>query len=70
MGGGDSQSFGTHGQSLFASDGQLLSSHTLTEPPRQDRATWSPVPDVLPVAVDRDRHQPFVLVRSTASTRA
>ncbi|MFI6578623.1 hypothetical protein ACIBFB_22795 [Nocardiopsis sp. NPDC050513] len=62
VGGGDSQAFGTHGQSLFASEGQLLSSHTLTEPPRQDRATWSPVPDVLPVAVDRDRHQPFVLV--------
>ncbi|MCY9783705.1 hypothetical protein KIK06_07345 [Nocardiopsis sp. EMB25] len=62
IGEGDSRAFGAHGQSLFASDGQLLAAHTLTEPPRQDRATWLPIPDVLPVAVDRGRHLPYVLV--------
>ncbi|MFV2196473.1 hypothetical protein [Nocardiopsis sp. LOL_012] len=58
----NSRSFGTHGQALFASQGELISAHTLTEPPDQDRATWLPVPDALPVAIDRGRHLPYVVV--------
>lgn len=59
---GSSRAFGEHGHSLFASQGRLLGSYTLSEPPQQDRALWMPVPDPLPVAVDRGRYLPYVLV--------
>lgn len=62
VGNGSSRSFGHHGQSLFASQGQLLGEHTLAVPPQSDRATWMPVPDPLPLVVDRGRHIPYVLV--------
>lgn len=62
VGQGPSRSYGNHGQSLFASQGQLLDTHTLTVPPQRDHATWMPVPDPLPLAVDRGRHVPYVLV--------
>ncbi|KOX15688.1 hypothetical protein [Nocardiopsis sp. NRRL B-16309] len=57
-----SRAFGSHGQALFASEGQLLDAHTLAVPPQRDSATWMPVPDVLPLVVDRDRRVPYVLV--------
>ena len=62
VGQGASRSFGTHGQSLFASQGQLLNSHTLATAPQRDHATWMAVPDPLPLVVDRGRHIPYVLV--------
>ncbi|GHD19681.1 hypothetical protein GCM10007147_10790 [Nocardiopsis kunsanensis] len=62
VGQGPSRSYGTHGQSLFASQGQLLDTHTLAVPPQHDHATWMPVPDPLPLVVDRGRHIPYVLV--------
>lgn len=62
VGEGSSRSYGTHGQSLFASRGQLLDTHTLAMPPHSDSATFMPVPDPLPLVVDRGRHIPYVLV--------
>lgn len=62
VGQGPSRSYGHHGQSLFASQGQLLNTHTLAVPPPRDHATWMPVPDPLPLVVDRGRHIPYVLV--------
>ncbi|WP_017568933.1 baeRF2 domain-containing protein [Nocardiopsis halotolerans] len=59
---GTSRAYGSHGHSLFASRGRLLGMHTLSEPPRQDRARLMPIPDPLPVVVDRDRYLPYVLV--------
>ncbi|MBB6119952.1 hypothetical protein [Nocardiopsis algeriensis] len=59
---GTSRAHGPHGHSLFASQGRLLGLHTLSEPPRQDRARWLPVPDPLPLAIDRGRYLPYVLV--------
>ncbi|CAL9355189.1 putative protein [Nocardiopsis dassonvillei] len=57
-----SRAFGPHGHALYASGGELLAAYTLSEPPDQDRALWAPVPDALPVAVDRGRLMPYVLV--------
>lgn len=57
-----SRAYGDHGQALFASEGTLLGAHTLGEIPVQDRAAYLPVPDVLPLAVDRGRRLPYVLV--------
>jgi hypothetical protein len=57
-----SRAFGSHGQALYASEGQLLDAHTLAVPPQRDSATWMPIPDVLPLVVDRDRRVPYVLV--------
>lgn len=54
--------YGEHGQSLFASQGDLLGTHTLDVPPQHDQASWLPVPDPLPLVVDRGRHLPYVLV--------
>ncbi|WP_026116460.1 baeRF2 domain-containing protein [Nocardiopsis valliformis] len=62
VGEGNSRAFGHHGQALYASDGQLLGAHTLAEPPSQDRASFLPVPDTLPLAIDRGRRLPYVLV--------
>ncbi|MGW5878164.1 baeRF2 domain-containing protein [Nocardiopsis terrae] len=62
IGQGDSRAYGDHGQALYASEGRLLGAHTLAETPRQDRASLLPIPDVLPLAVDRDRSVPYVLV--------
>lgn len=62
VGEGASRAFGDHGQALFASRGRLLGEYTLGDPPLRDSALWSPVPDVLPVVVDRGRHLPYVLV--------
>ncbi|WP_017607739.1 baeRF2 domain-containing protein [Nocardiopsis xinjiangensis] len=62
VGQGASRSYGTHGQSLFASRGQLLNTHTLAVPPQRDHATWMPVPDPLPLVLDRARHVPYVLI--------
>lgn len=62
VGEGLSPSYSNHGQSLFAAQGQLLGTHTLAVPPQSDHATWMPVPDPLPLVVDRGRHIPYVLV--------
>jgi hypothetical protein len=62
VGEGNSRAFGDHGQALYASDGKLLGAHTLAEPPSQDRASFLPVPDALPLAIDRGRRLPYVLV--------
>ena len=62
VGEGASRAFGDHGQALFASGGRLLGEFTLSEPPSRDRVLWAPVPDALPVVVDRGRHTPYVLV--------
>ncbi|MET9711118.1 hypothetical protein ACFW3Z_07450 [Nocardiopsis alba] len=62
IGEGESRAYGDHGQALYASEGRLLGAHTLAEPPRQDRATFLPVPDTLPLAIDRGRRLPYVLV--------
>ena len=62
VGEGSSRSYGDHGQALFASEGNLLGAHTLSEAPVQDRASYLPIPDVLPLAVDRGRRLPYVLV--------
>jgi hypothetical protein len=59
---GSSRAFGNHGHSLFASEGRLLGAYTLSEPPAQSRALRMPVPDPLPVVVDRGRYLPYVLV--------
>lgn len=59
---GTSRAFGDHGHSLFASQGRLLGSYTLSEPPAQDRARLLPIPDPLPLVVDRGRQLPYVLV--------
>lgn len=56
------RAYGEHGQSLFASEGQLLGTHTLDVPPPRDQASWMPIPDPLPLVVDRGRHMPYVLV--------
>ncbi|GAA1111296.1 hypothetical protein GCM10009642_57000 [Nocardiopsis metallicus] len=62
VGQGASRAYGDHGQALYASEGRLLGEHTLAEPPSQDRATFLPVPDTLPLAIDRSRRLPYVLV--------
>ncbi|USY17055.1 hypothetical protein NE857_16935 [Nocardiopsis exhalans] len=62
VGQGASRAYGDHGQALYASGGRLLGAHTLTEPPSQDRASFLPVPDTLPLAIDRGRRLPYVLV--------
>lgn len=62
VGEGNSRAFGDHGQALYASEGKLLGAHTLAEPPSQDRASFLPVPDALPLAIDRGRRLPYVLV--------
>ena len=62
VGEGSSRSYGDHGQALYASQGRLLGAHTLSEPPRQDRASFLPIPDALPLAIDRGRRLPYVLV--------
>lgn len=62
VGEGSSRAYGDHGQALFASGGRLLGEYTLGEPPARDRALWAPVPDALPVVVDRGRHLPYTLV--------
>lgn len=62
VGQGSSRSFGNHGQALYASEGRLLGAHTLAEPPSQDRASFLPVPDALPLTIDRGRRLPYVLV--------
>lgn len=56
------RTYGEHGQSLFASQGQLLGAHTLDVPPERDQALWMPIPDPLPLVVDQGRHLPYVLV--------
>ncbi len=53
---------GPQGEALFAADGRLLGAFTLTEPPAADRALWTPVPDPLLLAFDRDHQVPHVLV--------
>ncbi len=62
VGEGNSRAYGDHGQALYASGGRLLGAHTLAEPPSQDRASFLPVPDALPLAIDRGRRLPYVLV--------
>ncbi len=62
VGEGNSRAFGDHGQALYASEGRLLGAHTLAVPPSQDRASFLPVPDTLPLAIDRGRRLPYVLV--------
>ncbi|WP_159944415.1 MULTISPECIES: hypothetical protein [unclassified Nocardiopsis] len=59
---GSSRAFGNHGHSLFASEGRLLGSFTLSEAPRKSYARLLPVPDPLPLVVDRGRYLPHVLV--------
>jgi hypothetical protein len=62
VGEGNSRAYGDHGQALYASGGRLLGAHTLAEPPAQDRAAFLPIPDALPLAIDRGRRLPYVLV--------
>lgn len=62
IGEGNSRAYGDHGQAAYASQGRLLGEYTLTSPPAQDRASFLPVPDALPLAIDRGRQRPYVLV--------
>lgn len=52
---------GRQGEALFVSGGQLLGAHTMAEPPRADHAVLSPVPDPLPLVIDRDHQLPHVV---------
>ncbi|MBR8743286.1 hypothetical protein [Nocardiopsis sp. MG754419] len=62
IGEGNSRAYGDHGQAVYASQGRLLGEYTLAVPPAQDRASYLPVPDTLPLAIDRGRRLPYVLV--------
>ncbi|MEV5551351.1 hypothetical protein AB0L35_35380 [Streptomyces sp. NPDC052309] len=52
---------GPQGEALFASDGRLLGAHTMAEPPATDHSVLSPVPDPLPLVIDRDHQLPHVV---------
>ncbi|WP_067598938.1 baeRF2 domain-containing protein [Nocardiopsis listeri] len=62
IGEGNSRAYGDHGQAVYASEGRLLGEYTLTSPPGQDRASFLPIPDALPLTIDRGRRLPYVLV--------
>lgn len=62
IGEGNSRAYGDHGQAVYASKGRLLGEYTLASPPGQDRASFLPIPDALPLAIDRGRRLPYVLV--------
>ncbi|PRY02205.1 Vms1/Ankzf1 family peptidyl-tRNA hydrolase [Allonocardiopsis opalescens] len=54
---------GPHGTAYFAAEGRVLAGYTLSRRPDQDRASWLPVPDTLPLIADRDAAVPYVLAQ-------
>ncbi|MDW6062554.1 hypothetical protein SAZ11_36630 [Streptomyces sp. FXJ1.4098] len=53
---------GRHGQAIFASHGQLLLAEELPEPPTGEVATFTELPDAMPLAVQHAPDIPYVAV--------
>lgn len=60
--GGAGEVPGPQGEGLFASGSEMLAAHTMAEPPTTSGATFLPVADPLPLAVDRDHQLAHVVV--------
>ncbi|GLU47282.1 Vms1/Ankzf1 family peptidyl-tRNA hydrolase [Nocardiopsis ansamitocini] len=60
--GGASGVPGPQGEALFAAEGQVLATYTLTSPPPSDRASWLPIPDPSDLVADRALQLPYVVV--------
>lgn len=59
--GGHRSESGRHGQVLIAARGKVILNAVLPEPPQQDRATWSALPDLLPFVSQLGTRVPHVV---------
>ncbi|GAA3470346.1 baeRF2 domain-containing protein [Nonomuraea roseola] len=50
------------GQAMFAAGGELMLAETLSEPPPQEQARWSPLPHVTPLLMLRGENVPHLRV--------
>ncbi|MBT2442759.1 hypothetical protein J7E93_22130 [Streptomyces sp. ISL-36] len=58
----DSEVAGRHGRAIFATDGRLVLSERLPEPPVRDSARYGMLPDALPLALQRAPDIPYAAV--------